>query len=49
MIISTPAKMVITTAPASAELLVAQLLGERCPLAPDAWLPARLLKKEAIA
>lgn len=39
----------VTTAPASAELLAAQLLGERCPLAPDAWLPERLLKKEAIA
>lgn len=39
----------VTTAPASAALLVAQLLGERSPLAPDAWLPARLLKKEAIA
>lgn len=39
----------VTTAPASAELLCAQLMGERGPLAPDAWLPARLQQQEAIA
>lgn len=39
----------VTTAPATAELLAAQILGERCPLAPEPWLPARLYKQEAIA
>nr|WP_228343088.1 FAD-dependent oxidoreductase [Klebsiella variicola] len=39
----------VTTAPATAELLAAQILDERCPLAPDAWLPARLCQQEAIA
>ena len=39
----------VTTAPATAELLAAQILDERCPLAPDAWLPARLSQQEAIA
>ncbi|HFN7231286.1 TPA: FAD-dependent oxidoreductase [Klebsiella quasipneumoniae] len=39
----------VTTAPATAELLAAQILGERCPLAPEAWLPARLYHQEAIA
>ncbi|MCS6066908.1 FAD-binding oxidoreductase [Klebsiella variicola subsp. variicola] len=39
----------VTTAPATAELLAAQILDERCPVAPDAWLPARLCQQEAIA
>ena len=39
----------VTTAPATAELLCAQILGERPPVSPDAWLPARLQKQEAIA
>ena len=39
----------VTTAPATAELLAAQILGERCPLAPEAWLPTRLYHQEAIA
>ncbi|MEH8299160.1 FAD-dependent oxidoreductase [Klebsiella pneumoniae] len=39
----------VTTAPATAELLAAQILDERSPLAPDAWLPVRLCQQEAIA
>ena len=39
----------VTTAPATAELLTAQILGERPPLSPAAWLPARLYNQEAIA
>ena len=39
----------VTTAPATAELLCAQILGERPAVSPDAWLPARLQKQEAIA
>lgn len=39
----------VTTAPATAELLCAQILGENPPVAPDAWLPARLNRQEAIA
>lgn len=33
----------VTTAPGSADLLVAQLLGETAPLVPDAYLPQRFL------
>ena len=33
----------VTTAPGSADLLVAQLFGETAPLAPDAYLPQRFL------
>lgn len=39
----------VTTAPATAELLCAQILGERPAFAPDAWLPARLIRQEASA
>ena len=39
----------VTTAPATAELLSAQILGERPAVSPNAWLPARLYKQEAIA
>lgn len=39
----------VTTAPATAHLLAAQLLEEPSPVKPDAWLPARLFPKEAIA
>jgi len=39
----------VTTAPATAELLCAQIVGERPAYSPDAWLPARLLPDEAIA
>ena len=39
----------VTTAPATAELLCAQILGERPPVSPDTWLPVRLQKQEAIA
>ena len=39
----------VTTAPATAELLCAQILGERPAVSPDAWLPSRLHKQEAIA
>ncbi|MBV8041930.1 FAD-binding oxidoreductase [Pluralibacter sp.] len=39
----------VTTAPATAHLLAAQLLEEPSPVAPDAWLPARLFPEEATA
>jgi len=39
----------VTTAPATAELLSAMILNERPAVSPEAWLPARLQKQEAIA
>jgi D-hydroxyproline dehydrogenase subunit beta len=39
----------VTCAPGSADLLVAQLFGERAPLAPDAYLPKRFLGDAAHA
>lgn len=39
----------VTTAPATAHLLAAQLLEEPGPVKPDAWLPSRLFPEEAIA
>lgn len=39
----------VTTAPASASLLAAQLLGERSLVSPAPWLPARLISLEASA
>ncbi|QMI04241.1 FAD-dependent oxidoreductase [Citrobacter sp. RHB25-C09] len=38
----------VTTAPATAQLLAAQLIGEHCPVTADAWLPSRLFSQEAI-
>lgn len=39
----------VTTAPATAQLLAAQLIGEQSPLAADPWLPSRLYPQEAMA